>query len=134
MITLEQALRTRWQQDATLADLVPVNDVWTDWSDATQVPRAEITATGEDRVWITSHAEIAERVRVTVRVWQGSFERLRCTVNRIKELFDRASFDLGDNARVLRLTYRRDDLARQEQGLWRGEITFDGLALRPVVA
>ncbi|HOA50682.1 MAG: hypothetical protein WBH86_09035 [Thermogutta sp.] len=134
MITLEQALRTRWQDDPTLAALLPVNYVWTNWSDVAQVPRAEITAAGEDRVWLTSRAEVAERVRVTVEVWHNSFEKLRSTINRIKELFDRASFDLGDNARILRLTYQRDDMARQGYGLWRGEITFDGLALRPIVA
>jgi len=49
MITLEQALRTRWQDDPTLAALLPVNYVWTNWSDVAQVPRAEITAAGEDR-------------------------------------------------------------------------------------
>jgi len=133
MICLEQALRNRWKENAELADLIPVGHVWTDWSDPTQLPRAEITCSGEDRIWLTSHSEIAERVRVTVFVWHGSFQDVRSTVDRIKEVFDRTSFDLGEGARVLRLTYRREDVSQQQPGLWRGEVIFDGLALRPVV-
>jgi len=132
MIRLEKALHDQWKNDSDLSALIPADHVWTEWSDPTQFPRAEIICSGEDRLWITSHAEIAERVRVTVLIWHISFEKLRLIMDRIKAIYDRKSFDLGEDARILRLTYRRQDISRHDAS-WQGEIIFEGLSLRPVV-
>lgn len=132
MMDLEKVLRDQWKDDSSLSALIPADHVWTEWSDPTQLPRAEIVCSGEDRLWLTSHSEIAERVRVTVLIWHTSFEKLRLIVNRIKAAYDRKSFDLGDDARILRLTYRREDISRHD-AWWQGEVIFEGLSLRPVV-
>jgi hypothetical protein len=132
MMDLEKVLHDQWKDDSSLSALIPADHVWTEWSDPAQLPRAEIVCSGEDRLWLTSHSEIAERVRVTVLIWHTSFEKLRLIVNRIKAAYDRKSFDLGDDARILRLTYRREDISRHD-AWWQGEVIFEGLSLRPVV-
>lgn len=133
MIRLEKVLHDQWKSDSVLSELIPPDRIWTDWSDPTQLPRGEIVCSGEDRLWLTSHAEIVERVRVTVLIWHSSFEKLRQILDRIKTIYDRQSFDLRDGARILRLTYRRENLVRRDLS-WQGEIVFDGLALRPVLS
>lgn len=133
MISLEKALYDQWTNDSDLTALLPADHVWTQWSDPAQIPRAEIICSGEDRLWITSHSEIAERVRVNVFIWHTSFETLRLIVERIKAVYDRKSFDLGDDARIVRLTYRRQDISRRDAS-WQGEIIFEGLSLRPIVS
>lgn len=128
---LEQALHERWAADARLAELIPPANVWTGWQTPTPLPSASLLCVGEDHLWLTPKREWAERVRITVTIWSESFDRLRKAIDRVKVVFNRASFDLGDGARVIRMTVHRTTLHREEHEVWRGEVSFNALALRP---
>lgn len=132
MIHLEQALQTRWAEDASLSEWFPPQKVWTLTADSRRVPRVEILCCGEERAWLTPQAEFLERVRTTFTLWHESYGILRQAVDRVKAVFDRATFDLGDGARLIRLAYHSQDLARDARGCWKGEVSFTGLAVRPV--
>lgn len=131
-MTLEQAILQRWGQDEQLAQLLPVAHVWTGWQNPDRLPGARIQWVSEEQAWLTAGRQQAERVVLKISVWCETLEQLRQVSERLKRVFHRCSLDLGEGARVIRLTCRRTRFERENHDVWRGEIDCDALTLRPV--
>lgn len=129
---LEEMLHQQWLTDETLSALLPGERVTTGWSQAsTRLPRAVVNCRRRRRAWLDSTYRQADRVWVDVRIWSTAHPELLTLLERVAALFDGRSFELGDDARVLRMTRVGERVVRQPDGLWRGELVLSALVVRP---
>jgi len=133
MLRLEHALYTRWSEDATLVGLIPPQNVWTGCQTPPRLPGACLRCLAEERAWLTAKPEWADRVHIQVKLWAESFDHLRKVLDAVRRVYHGVSLDLGDGARVARVTYRRMTIEDPDHNVWRGTVEFDALTLRPVV-
>ncbi|MGB9690219.1 tail completion protein gp17 [Thermogutta sp.] len=133
MLRLEHALYTQWSEDATLAGLIPPQNVWTGCQSPPRLPGACIRCLAEERAWLTAKSEWADRVHIQVTLWVESFDHLRKSMDAVRRVYHGTSLDLGDGGRIVRISYRRMAVEDQEPSVWRGTVEFDALTLRPVL-
>lgn len=123
-MNLEQAIHERWAASDALNALLPAENLKTGRSFGDGMPYATLARVENRTILRTSAGDALDEVRLRVNVWHDEYDAGRAVAEEVKAAFDRGSFALSGNDRVVQMLRTNDFASQQEDGAWRFTTEF----------
>ncbi len=123
-MNLEQAIHERWAASDTLNALLPAENLKTGRSFGDAVPYATIARMENRTILRTSAGDALDEVRLRVNEWHDEYDAGRAVAEEVKAAFDRGSFALSGDDRVVQMLRTNDFASQHDDGAWQFTTEF----------
>ncbi len=123
-MSLEEAIHQRWAADAKLQEWLPAERLFTGRVSHGRIPYGTLWRLGSRPLWRTAAGDLLEEVQLALRVWHEQYDRLRATVEQLRRLLDRASFELEEGGRVTVLLLDGQRWRQEPEGHWLADLSL----------
>jgi len=123
-VSLEQALHERWSQSPALAALLPAERVATGRTVGVGRPYATLARLRSRATFHTNTGDSLDEVTLRIDVWHDSYDAGLAILEQIQAAFDRSSFSLAGNRRVVQMRRSGDTITAHDDGVWQLSIAF----------
>lgn len=123
-MNIERAIQDRWQRNAALSALLPVERLFTGTAPGDPPPPyAVLTRLDTQPVLRTSSGTALDEARIDLSIWAGELELLQRIAAEVERGFERAGFPLREGL-VLLLRRVQHSQRQEASGLWRATLTW----------
>jgi len=123
-LNLEQAIHERWAASDGLNALLPAENLKTGRSLGDAMPYATIARLKNRTLFRTSAGDALDEVTLRVNVWHDEYDAGRAVAEEVKAAFDRGSFALSGDDRVVQMLRTNDFASQHDDGAWQFTTEF----------
>jgi Protein of unknown function (DUF3168) len=121
---LEQAIHQRWAASETLESLLPAERLKTGLSPGDPMPYATLTRQGNRTTLHSNAGDAVDETTLRIDVFSDNFDAGQAIAEQVKAAFDRSSFALSGDDRVVQMRRTNDWAAQAADRVWQFAIQF----------